>query len=209
MENWIREHRAVAILRGVPFDILKDYIQAVHSGGIRMVEVALNSADALSQISAIKKEYGEKFLVGAGTVLTVRQAEEAVDAGAQFLLSPSVNEEVLAYCAKNRIEFLPGVMTPSDVAVCLRYGYSVFKLFPAGDLPKSYVKSLQGPFGGTQYVAVGGVDRHNAQTFLEQGFLGVGIGSSLIPKEFILSGRWEEAAENIGEMIRAFRGYKS
>ena len=107
----------------------------------------------------------------------------------------------LEFCRKNNIPLLPGVLTPTDVAVCLEYGYSIMKLFPAGDMPASYIKSLKGPFDGTEYVAVGGVKTDNIRSFFEQGFIGVGIGSNLVPKEYVAAGAWEKAAEHIRKIV--------
>jgi 2-dehydro-3-deoxyphosphogluconate aldolase/(4S)-4-hydroxy-2-oxoglutarate aldolase len=93
-------------------------------------------------------------------------------------------------------------MTPTDVSVCVRNGFRFLKLFPAGDLPSGYVKSLKGPFSDTNYVAVGGVSGANVRTFLSGGFSGVGIGSSLIPKELIDGNLWDAARERVSRIVR-------
>ena len=93
------------------------------------------------------------------------------------------------------------MLTPTDVAVCLEYGYTIMKLFPAGDMPPSYIKSLKGPFDGTEYVAVGGVDAGNIKTFLDNGFIGVGIGSNLIPKEYVKNDAWDKASEYVKGIV--------
>ena len=197
MREWIQHHPLIAILRGVPPKQAVDYAGAVLRGGIGAVEVALNSPDALRQIARIREAYDGRLAVGAGTVLTAAQARDALSAGADFLLSPSAGQEVLGFCAGRGVRFLPGVMTPSDVALCLSYGFDLLKLFPAGDLPLHYLKSLKGPFDGTDYVAVGGVTRENLRAFLDAGYLGAGIGGGLIPKELVKAGDWEGAAQAV------------
>jgi 2-dehydro-3-deoxyphosphogluconate aldolase/(4S)-4-hydroxy-2-oxoglutarate aldolase len=94
-------------------------------------------------------------------------------------------------------------MTPSDVELCVNHGFHVLKLFPAGDLPTGYIKSLKGPFDNTDYVAVGGVKADNIVNFLNSGFIGVGIGSNLVPKEIIDRKDWAAATAYITELIRS------
>ena len=107
----------------------------------------------------------------------------------------------MEFCRRYDIPLLPGVLTPTDVAVCLEYGYTIMKLFPAGDMPPSYIKSLKGPFDGTEYVAVGGVDAGNIKTFLDNGFIGAGIGSNLIPKEYVKNDAWDKASEYVKGIV--------
>jgi 2-dehydro-3-deoxyphosphogluconate aldolase/(4S)-4-hydroxy-2-oxoglutarate aldolase len=149
----------------------------------------------------LHEHFGEQALIGAGTAITVELAKNAIEAGAQFLLTPSTHEDVLSYCAKENILFLPGALTPSDVATCLRYGFSTVKLFPAGSVQNNYIKSLKGPFDETEYVAIGGVDTDNIQDFFKQGYLAVGLGSNLIPKEMVASGNWEEAKRSVAALV--------
>lgn len=188
-------------MRNVPLEKTIAYAQAVVDGGVNCFEVALNSKDALKQISMLRAHFGKQALIGAGTAITVELAKNAIEAGAQFLLTPSTHEDVLAYCAKENIMFLPGALTPSDVATCLRYGFSTLKLFPAGSVQDNYVKSLKGPFDGTEYVAIGGVDTNNVQDFFRQGYLAVGLGSNLITKEMVASGDWEEAKKTVAALV--------
>lgn len=201
MLDILRKHPIVAILRNIPNEILLDYANAAWQGGIRCFEVAMNTPLAASQIRSLVDELPADALVGAGTAFRPDIADQAIGAGARFLLTPSINAEILAHCREKNYRLLPGVMTPSDVDLCLGYGYTVMKLFPAGDLPLSYVKSLKGPFDGTEYVAVGGVSLDNAGDFLRAGYIGVGIGSNLIPRELVERRDWAKAQEAIGEML--------
>lgn len=145
----------LAILRNVPKEITLNYAGAILRGGVKVFEVALNSPDALEQITLLHKTYGSKCLVGAGTAISVECAQTALDAGAQFLLTPGTPPDVLAFCRDRDVMLLPGVLTPTDVAVSLQYGFQTMKLFPAGDMPRSYVKDLKGPYNDTHYIAIG------------------------------------------------------
>lgn len=205
LEKLIEEHKIIAILRSVPSEKVEAYLKAIYDGGVRLVEIALNSPDALEQIKLARSLYEGKLIIGAGTAVTIQLAKAAVEAGAEFLLSPSSDESVLDYCQNQNIPLLPGVMAPSDVSLCTRYGFRTLKLFPAGDLPLSYINSLNGPFPGNHYVAVGGVGPANIANFLKQGFVGVGIGSNLVPKDFVKLDRWEEARDYVSELVNRIK----
>lgn len=204
MREWLKRAPVCAILRNIPQSVLRDYAEAVYQGGIRMFEVAMNSEDGPAQIESLKRQFERRpeVKIGAGTVTTPKRCLEAEQAGADFFLTPSVSEKTLEFCREKKIPLLPGVMTPSDVAVCLEYGYTVMKLFPAGELPAGYMNSLKGPFDGTDYVAVGGVNRDNIRRLFETGFIGVGIGSSLIPKEVVKNRSWGQAEACVRELLQ-------
>lgn len=206
IKQLVLENPILAILRNVPTEKVLDYAGAVMAGGIRFFEVALNSKDALEQIALLKKHYGDRAHIGAGTAITVERAKAAVEAGAEFLLAPSTDEDVLAWCRDNGVSIMPGALTPSDVSKCLRYGFPVIKLFPAGDMPKNYINSLKGPFDDTDYVAIGGVSRENMADFLAQGYIGVGMGSNVIPKEMVERNDWNAAAEYVAQTVKMLGG---
>lgn len=181
MKKILKENPVLAILRNVPQEQLFPYVDTVLDGGIRFFEVALNSGDAAEQIRRLKRQFGKDILVGAGTATTVERAEKAVEAGAEFLLSPSADIPVLSYCREHGIALLPGAFTPSEVNTCIAWGCTEIKLFPAGELPPSYVRSLKGPLEQAEYIAIGGVNWGNVLDYLRAGCLGVGMGSALLP----------------------------
>ena len=195
-----RENPVLAILRNIPAKQAVPYAQAAYEGGIRLFEVAMNSEDGLEQLRTLRRHFEGLARVGAVTVTTVELAKAALDAGAMFLLAPSCPLEMLCYCRDNRIAFLPGVFTPSEAGLCLAHGFDTLKLFPAGDLPLSYVKSLKGPLDGSEYVAIGGVTPDNAHDFIKAGYLGVGLGSNLFPAEAVKHSDWAKAAERVRSM---------
>jgi 2-dehydro-3-deoxyphosphogluconate aldolase/(4S)-4-hydroxy-2-oxoglutarate aldolase len=201
MRQVVLEHPLLAIMRNIPLEKTLDYAKAIIDGGISFFEVALNSKDGLQQITMLRDKFGDKRLIGAGTAVSVELAKAALDAGAQFLLAPSAPTDVLKYCSENDVYFLPGVLSPSDVGTCLRYGFSTLKLFPAGDMPRKYVKSLKGPFDQVDYVAIGGVTPDNFTEFLDAGCIGVGFGSNLMPKQFVRENNWEVCTQNIVQIV--------
>ena len=206
MKELIQKNPICAILRHVNDEILVDYAKALYDGGVRMFEVDTNTVDAYVQIEKLRLCFGDTAMVGAGTVINKERCEGAKAAGAQFFLTPSTTVSTMEYCRKYDIPLLPGVMTPTDVAVCLEYGYTTLKLFPAGDLPMNYIKSLKGPFDGTEYVAVGGVSPANARQFMEAGYIGVGIGSNLAPKEYVKDRKWDLITEYVKDLHIKVKG---
>lgn len=208
MLDIVKQNPVLAILRNVPLSQTVQYAGAVVQGGVRFFEVALNSPAALQQITLLRETFGDDVLVGAGTAVTVEQAKAALNAGAQFLLAPSSPAAVLQYCAQHDVPFLPGVFTPTEVQLCLEWGFSVLKLFPAGDLPLRYVKDLQGPYPQTQYVAIGGVTPQNATQFLRAGCAGVGMGSGLLPKQSLQQGDWAACSASIQQLVSEIKAVK-
>ena len=202
MKDIILQNPICAILRGADTEAVIPYAKAVFDGGVRMFEVAMNTEGAAQQIEMLREAFGDGAMIGAGTVINEERCLLAEQAGAQFFLTPSATESTLRFCAERDIPLLPGVMTPTDVAVCLSYGYTTMKLFPAGDLPLGYIKSLKGPYSGTEYVAVGGVGPNNIKQFFDAGFIGVGIGSSLAPKALVTEGRWDEVTEYVANLVK-------
>ncbi len=196
----------LAILRNVPKEITLDYAGAIRKGGVKVFEVALNSPDALEQIAMLRKAYGGECLIGAGTAITVERCQTALDAGAQFLLTPGTPVDVLAFCRDHNVMLLPGVMTPTDVAVSLQYGFKTMKLFPAGALPRSYVKDLKGPYDDTNYIAIGGVTPDNIPEFRAAGCLGVGLASSLMPKDKVKARDWDACAAYVETLAERAKG---
>jgi len=202
MYSIVSQNPLLGILRNVPKEKTLDYAEAAVRGGVAFFEVALNSPDALAQITMLRTHFGDRCLVGAGTAITVERCRAAMAAGAQFLLTPGTPLDVLSYCAAQNIPLLPGVLTPTDVAVCLEYGYRTMKLFPAGSMPKGYLKDLKGPFDDTHYMAIGGVNPDNIRQMLNAGYLSVGLASSLMPKAAVEANDWQACEDYVRDLVR-------
>ncbi len=192
----------LAIMRNVPVEKTIPYAEAIINGGVRFFEVAMNSPSASQQIRLLRDHFPDDVYIGAGTAITVERAESALSAGAQFLLTPSTDRDVILFCEANKIPLMPGVMTPTDVSFCYQHGFKTLKLFPAGDLPPGYIKSLKGPLDGTEYIAIGGVTPDNIADFFRNGFIGVGLGSAILPKEYVAEERWEDGSEYVKGLLR-------
>ena len=191
--------KITGILRGIRKEDILKVGEILIKYNIKDFEVTYNTKDSLEIVKMLKKEFPEAR-IGMGTILTVEELKKAEESGAEFILTPSVNEEVLRYSGKNNIDLITGVFSPSEVALALRYGFNYLKLFPAIDLPDSYINNLMGPFDKVEFMAVGGVEKDNITDFFKAGFKSVGMGSSLIKKSYLESKDWEKLEKHVKEI---------
>lgn len=201
----IRLEKIIAIIRGVARQDLPQLLDALAAGGIRMAEITFDQtgrttdAETAASIADMKAHMRGRMHIGAGTVMTVGQAERAMKAGAEFLISPNVDPEVIRYTVANGCVSIPGAMTPTEAATAYDSGADLVKIFPADTLGLPYLKALMAPLAHIPFLAVGGVNEENIGDFLAAGLVGVGIGSSLTPKRLIAEGRFDEIAELAGQ----------
>ncbi|WP_134701825.1 bifunctional 4-hydroxy-2-oxoglutarate aldolase/2-dehydro-3-deoxy-phosphogluconate aldolase [Ammoniphilus sp. YIM 78166] len=199
----LKKERIVMILRDVPDSHLHAVTEALYQGGIRLLEITMNTPGASQQISSLSKQYEGKLLIGAGTVLDLEIARVAYEAGASYFVTPNVDEEVLAYAKERDLDVLPGVMTPSEIVRAYRSGAEMVKLFPMKSLGLEYFKELQGPLRHIPMIAVGGVTLDNVSDFLAAGAIGIGIGGSIIDKEAIARGEYHVLTEKAKAFVHA------
>ena len=168
---------------------------ALLRGGLRVAEVTFRTACAAEAIANMTAAYPE-MLVGAGTVLSVHDAQRAVAAGAKFIVSPGFDEEVVRWCTAHDVAVCPGCVTPTEVMAALRCGLSVVKFFPAdvyGGL--SGMKALSAPFGGVRFIPTGGVSATNLKEYAAAPFVCAVGGSWLCPKKEIAAGDFEKVEQ--------------
>ncbi len=177
----IREDGLVAIIRGdFSLDEQQGIAEALLAGGIRVLEITLNSRDALEGISQLNKIFASNLLVGAGTVRTAADARRALDAGARFLVAPSLDLEAVALAQTRDTLILPGIFTATEAQTAYRAGCSMVKLFPADALGPGYLKALRAPLDNLGFVPTGGVDPETLGAFHQAGGVAFGVGSYLV-----------------------------
>jgi len=176
----IRTHRVVAILRGCDPAHILPIVEALYAGGVRLLEITLNSRDALNAIKAASKQWGDKLLVGAGTVLTPDEAASAIDAGAKFILSPSLDIPTIQRTKELGAVSIPGAFTATEILTAWRNGADMVKVFPASVGP-NYFRDLRGPLPYIPLMPTGGVNLENIRQFQNAGAAAFGIGSALAP----------------------------
>jgi 2-dehydro-3-deoxyphosphogluconate aldolase/(4S)-4-hydroxy-2-oxoglutarate aldolase len=171
----IRAERVVAILRRVPE--AERVVEALAAGGIRVVEITLDSEGALETIERLRAT--TELTVLAGTVRTPADAEAAAAAGAEACVAPALVSETVERCRRLGVPVVPGVLTASEIEAALALGVPLVKLFPGRLLGPGYVRDVLGPLAGTPLLVTGGVDLSNAREFLDAGAVAVGVGSAL------------------------------
>jgi 2-dehydro-3-deoxyphosphogluconate aldolase / (4S)-4-hydroxy-2-oxoglutarate aldolase len=172
----IRAERVVAVLRSVP-DAPR-LIAALRSGGIRIVEVTLDSDGALETIASFRSD--PELVVLAGTVRTPADVDAAAAASAEGCVTPVLVPEVIERCRSAGLPAIPGALTPSEIESAWRLGVPMVKLFPAALGGPSYVRDILAPLGDVPLLATGGVDADNAAAFLRAGAVAVGVGSAIV-----------------------------
>lgn len=180
LHRYLDQCPLVAILRGVTPQDVESIGDAVCEGGIRIIEVPLNSPDPLKSIELLARKFGESMLVGAGTVLTVDDVRRVRDAGGRIIVSPDTNSEVIAASAEQDLVSSPGYFTPSEAFAALRAGAHTLKLFPAeGGSPSMLKAHLAVLPRDIPVMAVGGIKPDNMRPWLDAGATGFGLGSGL------------------------------
>ncbi len=174
----ILKHRIVAILRGMPPKQIISIADALYKGGIRIMEITLNSADALPVIEQLSHIFKDKMLIGAGTVLNTSDAANAIDAGATFLISPSVDLAVIRTAKEAGVVSIPGAFTPTEILTAHNNGADIVKIFPCPDA--AYIKNILAPLNHIRVMPTGGIDVSNIKTFSATGAVAFGIGSALV-----------------------------
>lgn len=182
----------IAILRGIETGSIEDAVKAAVEGGFRTLEITLNRPEAFAQLKLVKKKFGAKIELGAGTVLDAASAKKAVAAGAQFIVTPALVREVIEYCKKNSVPVFPGAMTPTEILAAHQAGAEMVKVFPASILGPAYIKSLKGPFPEIRLVPTGGVTVESVPEYFQAGASALGIGGELFRKQWVENKNWAE-----------------
>jgi 2-dehydro-3-deoxyphosphogluconate aldolase/(4S)-4-hydroxy-2-oxoglutarate aldolase len=185
-------------------------VEAMLAGGVTVVEVTMTVPGAVDLLRALKKQHGSKLLLGSGTVTTAAQAVATIEAGAEFVVSPSLHPEVIATTKALGKVSIPGALTPTEVITAWNAGADYVKIFPCSAVGgASYLRSLRAPFPELQLIPTGGVTQQTAADFLNAGARALGVGADLVNAKAIADGKPElvtEAARAYLEIIRAARG---
>ncbi len=194
----ICKNRLVAIARGLDVEDMVPTARALYSGGVRCLEITFDQSsdtcllDTPKAIALIKQEFGADVCVGAGTVMSVEQAEAAAGAGADFALAPNMDPVVIARAVQLDMAAVPGAMTPTEIAAAYAAGADIVKLFPASLLGSGYLRAIKGPLGHIPLMAVGGVNLDNIEEFLNAGFCSAGVGSELVRPSLVKAKKFDE-----------------
>lgn len=190
----LQQQRVIGILRLPSAELALPALEVAIAHGLRAVEVTLTTPNALGLVREARSRWDGKALVGAGTVLNSEEAQQAIEAGAQFVVSPILDRGMVETALEAEVVPIPGVFTPTEVVTAYRWGAPIVKVFPAVSLGTQFFKEVKAPLPHILLMAVGGVNAHNAAEYLQAGADMVGVGGALFPKEAILAGDLEGVA---------------
>lgn len=183
--------------------------KALLEGGLNVMEITMRTEAGLESIRRVKEFFKDDMVVGAGTVLTLQKCEECVEAGAEFIVCPGFDEEIVRWCVNNGVPVTPGCVTPSEIMKALKYDVKVIKYFPAnvyGGL--AGMKGLHGPFSMVTFVPTGGINMENLSEYAAQPYVHAAGGSWLCDKADIASGNFEKITRTVQQSIQKMLGFE-
>ena len=201
--SWDLYHTApiVGIIRGLSVDTIFKITEAYQNAGFHTLEVTMNTNAVTDIIKELRSEF-PLLNIGAGTVCTSKDLENALEAGAQFIVTPVIVEEVIKEAVENKIPIFPGAFTPSEIYKAWSLGATAVKVFPATQLGVQYMKDVSAPLDEIKLVPTGGVSIENIKAFFEAGAFGVGMGNSLFKKDLVSDGKFD-ALQEYFEKVKA------
>jgi len=199
----------VAIIRATSGEQLVNVARALHEGGIDVIEVTFTVPNVLEILAAVRKDLGKKILLGAGTVLDPETCRTALLAGAEFIVSPSLNLDVIKLCKRYGKLVMPGAFTPTEIVTAWEAGADIVKLFPADCVGPNYLKALRGPLPQVRILPTGGVDLKTLPDFLKAAPCAVGLGGQLVEKSAVESGNMTRIRELAAQYVALVKQTRS
>src|SRR5438876_6675674 len=202
----------VAVIRAESPDLLVDVAEALVAGGVEVMEVTFTVPRATTVLEKVTEKLGSRILLGAGTVLDTETARAAILAGAEFIVSPAVNVEVIELCRRYSKLVIPGALTPTEVVTAWQAGADIVKIFPSELTGPKYIKALRAPLPQIRMMPTGGVNLDTAEEFLRAGACALGIGGSLVEPKAVAAGdlkRIESLARQYVEIVKRYRTSKT
>ncbi|PSP94047.1 2-dehydro-3-deoxyphosphogluconate aldolase [Halobacteriales archaeon QS_4_62_28] len=193
-----------AVMRGIGEDDVVDVAEAIHDGGVTSLELTADAKRCSEMIAAVDRALdGTDAVIGAGTVMDAAAARNVIEAGAEFVLAPNVNEDVIEVCNRAGVVAIPGVMTPTEADRAMAAGADMLKMFPASTVGPDHIGALQGPLGDIPIMPTGGVSTDNVDQYFDAGAVAVGAGSALVNYDAIERGDMDGVREQAAEFVRA------
>jgi len=199
----IIDNGVVAVIRTKHPDKLLRIVEAIYEGGIKNIEITMTVPYALIMIAQVRESTSAEILVGVGSVLDSDTAQKAITAGAQFVVSPIFNKEILETAHKNNVPVMPGAFTPTEIFNAQQQGADIIKVFPADVLGMSFFKSIKAPMPYLKLMPTGGVTLDNAGDWIKAGACAVGIGSALLDERAIEENNYNKLTENAKRIMNS------
>jgi 2-dehydro-3-deoxyphosphogluconate aldolase/(4S)-4-hydroxy-2-oxoglutarate aldolase len=199
----------LGILRGISQSSVKPIADVSMSAGLRAIEITMNTEAAPILIDQMRNYCGNKLSVGAGTVTSLDLLNKAVDAGAQFIVMPIINQAIIEYCNDNAIPVFPGALTPNEIYSAWEMGATMVKVFPASVFGPSYFKEIKAPLNDVELLACGGVSEKTIGDFFRNGASAAAFSTSIYKKEWIDSNRYDCIEQELRILIDAYHSWKN
>ncbi|MGD0855299.1 MAG: bifunctional 4-hydroxy-2-oxoglutarate aldolase/2-dehydro-3-deoxy-phosphogluconate aldolase [Dehalococcoidia bacterium] len=201
----IEDSGIIAVIRSQNADEAVKIARAISEGGIVPIEITLTVPDAFRVMAEVRRSLGERILLGAGTVLDAEGARLAIRAGAEFLVSPMLNPDMVRLCKKNGKVAIPGAFTPTEIVAAWKGGADIIKIFPASLGGPELIKDLRGPFPQIKFLPTGGVMLENVAQFIKAGAVAVAVGGNIIDKKAVALGKFDVITENSRKFLDAVK----
>ena len=192
----------LAVLRGPSPELTVRMVEALAAGGVYGIEITYSTPNAEAVVAELAEKFGDRILLGLGTLIRPEQAASAKAAGAQFLVSPVCDPELVRAMVATGLPVMAGALTPTEVLQAHQLGSDVVKIFPGSMTGPSYIKALKGPFPYIRMMPTGGVNAGNIADWFAAGVVAVGAGSELCPPKLAKEGRFDEISERAREFVR-------
>ena len=209
--EYVQQRKIVAIVRGLKPEYIIRLGHAFEEGGIGLMEVTYDQKapetwkNTAAAIEAVEKEFGDRVLVGAGTVITPEQVSMTYNAGGHYLVTPTTQPEIIRMGKALGMGLYPGAFSPSEILEAWNAGADAVKVFPTGSLGPGYIKAVRAPLGHIPLMAVGGVNEKNAAEYMKAGCVGIGAGGNLVNRDWIENGEWDKVTALAREFMKAVR----
>jgi 2-dehydro-3-deoxyphosphogluconate aldolase / (4S)-4-hydroxy-2-oxoglutarate aldolase len=204
----LKNGKLVAVIRGASSEQIIPIAQALKDGGVNALEITVETPKVCYLIEKVKEEFGEEIIAGAGTVLDAETARAAIMSGAEFIFSPTVNEETIKMTKRYGVISIPGAFTPTEILTAYEHGADIIKVFPADTLGPDYFKHMKGPLPQIPLMPTGGVGLENLLHYLQAGAVAIGLGGALInPSKLISNQNYQELtgrAKQFVEIVNHF-----
>jgi len=196
----------VPVIRAESAEQAMKIVDAIREGGIKTIEITMTVPNAIGVMEKVTEKFGKDVLLGAGTVLDGETARASILAGAEFIVGPSLNEQVIKICKRYSKIAIPGTMTPTEVVNAWEMGADIVKIFPAGELGgPSYIRALKGPLPHILLLPTGGVDLANAGEFIKAGSCAIAVGTALVDKKAVAEGKFEILTQKARQFLEEVR----
>lgn len=207
--NVVKQNKIIVIVRGIESEKILPLFNALYNGGVRLAEITFGVASdeqTAADIALAKSNFGDKMLVGAGTVTDINRAKHALSAGADYIISPVCDCDVIRFAASNNLPCIAGAFTPTEIKTAYDNGADLVKVFPAEALGPAYLKSISAPLNYIPLVPFGGITAQNVKDYFNVGAVAVGIGAAVIDKKSVANGDFKKIENNAKSIFSIVNG---